>query len=86
MKKMSKEKLLKRIEINPEIMAGKPVIIGTRIPIDLIMRLHAQGVPTEEILEDYPHLKEEDIRAVLFYAAEVLSDEEIYPLISNGNL
>ena len=82
MGKMSKEKLLKRIEVNPEIMGGKPVITGIRIPIDLIMRLHAQGVTTEEILEDYPHLKKEDIQAVLFYAAEVLSDEEVFPLVT----
>jgi len=81
MKKMSKARLLKRIEVRPEIMAGKPVIAGTRIPIDIIMRLYAQGVSTEEILEDYPHLEKEDIQAVLFYAAEVLSDEEVFPLV-----
>ena len=80
MHNMNKEKLLKRIEVNPEIVGGKPVISGTRVPIDLIMRLYAQGVSTEEILEDYPHLEKEDIQAVLLYAAEVLSDEEVFPL------
>jgi len=84
MGKMSKERLLKRIEVNPEIMAGKPVIAGTRVPIDLIMRLHAQGISTEEILEDYPHLEKDDIQAVLFYAAEVLSNEEVFPLFGEG--
>ena len=83
MHKMDKEKLLKRIEVNPEIMGGKPIITGTRIPIDLIMRIYAQGVSTEEILEDYPHLVKEDIQAVLFYAAEVLSDEEVLPLVTS---
>jgi len=83
MHKLKKEKLLKRIEVNPEIMGGKPVIAGTRVPIDFIMRLYAQGVSTEEILEDYPHLKKEDIQAVLFYAAEVLSDEEVFPLVTS---
>ena len=54
-----------RIAINPAIMAGKPIIRGTRIPVDLIVRLVAQGTGVKEILEDYPQLKEEDIRAAL---------------------
>lgn len=57
--------LNKLIIINPEVMVGKPVIKGTRIPVDLIVRLLAQGLTIKEILEDYPQLTEEDIKAAL---------------------
>ena len=52
-----KKDLLDRIVVNPEIMIGKPVIKGTRIPVDAIIRLIAQGMKIEEILKDYPRLK-----------------------------
>ena len=71
----------KRIIINSGIMAGKPVIKGTRIPIDTIVRLMAQGITQDEILEDYPNLKKEDIRAALVYAAELIEGEDILPLV-----
>jgi len=58
-------KLLERIEINPQILAGKPVIKGTRISVELILRMLSQGISGEEILEEYPHLIEEDIKAAL---------------------
>jgi len=57
--------LLKRIEINPQILAGKPVIKGTRISVELILRMLSQGISVEEILEEYPHLTEEDVKAAL---------------------
>jgi uncharacterized protein (DUF433 family) len=57
-----------RITIDPQIMAGKPVIKGTRITVDLILRLLAQGTTNEEILKNYPHLKKEDILAAMNYA------------------
>ena len=60
-------KLNKRIVINPKVMVGKPVIKGTRIPVDTIVRPLAQGVTQEEILEDYPNLEKEDIWAALGY-------------------
>ena len=52
-----------RIEINPDIMAGKPVIRGTRIPVDLVLRKLGAGVSPEALLADYPRLALEDIRA-----------------------
>ena len=61
-----KEDFLERIEVNPGVMVGKPVIKGTRITIELIVRLLAQGLSVEEILEDYPHIGREDVRAALF--------------------
>lgn len=69
-----------RITYNPTIMAGKPVIRGTRIPIDLLVRMVAQGIPQQEILADYPRLQAEDIQAALLYAAAVLTDETVFPL------
>lgn len=70
---------LKRIVIDPEIMAGKPIIRGTRIPVDIIIKLVAQGMTPDEILKDYPHISKEDIQAALFYGAEVVSKEEVFP-------
>lgn len=74
-----KEELLRRIVINPKVMVGKPVIRGTRIPVDTIVRLVAQGMKEEEILEDYPNLRKEDIKAALLYSAEVVSGEVVLP-------
>ena len=71
-----------RIEINPKIMVGKPVIKGTRIPVYLIVKLVAQGLTFKEILEDYPHLTQEDIKAALEYAGEILNEEKVYPLLN----
>ena len=74
-----KEELLKRIVINPKIMVGKPIIKGTRIPVDTIVRLIAQGMKIEDILDDYPNLSKEDIKAALLYSAEVVSGEFVLP-------
>ena len=70
-----------RIVINPKVMVGKPIIRGTRIPVDIIVRLLAQGMTQEEILEDYPNLKKEDIRAALEYVASLVEGEDIFPSI-----
>lgn len=80
---LSKEELLKRVEINPDIMAGKPIIKGTRIPVELILNLLGQQLSIKDILDDYPHLKKEDIQAALFYASSVIHNEEIIPLAAN---
>jgi len=75
-----KQALLNRIQINPKVMIGKPVIKGTRIPVDLILKMLSQGISTEEILKEYPPLIREDIQAALAYAAESLEMEEVLPL------
>ena len=68
-----------RIEINPEIMAGKPVIRGTRIPVDMILRKLGAGRSEEEILADHPHITREDIHAAQAFAADyIVSDELIF--------
>ncbi len=66
-----------RIEINPEIMAGKPVIRGTRVPVELILRKLGAGMRTAAILADHPKLTLDDIRAAQAFAADYLADEEL---------
>jgi uncharacterized protein (DUF433 family) len=75
-----KDTLLNRIEINPDVMLGKPVIKGTRITVEIILKKLSQNIPPAEILADYPKLKEEDIQAAIAYAAAALSTEDIFPL------
>jgi uncharacterized protein (DUF433 family) len=58
-----------RIEVNPAIMMGKPVIRGTRIKVELILRKLAEGATEADLLEDYPHLTPDDIRAAVAYGA-----------------
>jgi uncharacterized protein (DUF433 family) len=64
----------------PNVLCGKPVIAGTRISVELILEKLASGQTIEQILEDYPHLTEEAIRAAIAFAAEVLKTDVIYPL------
>ena len=65
-----------RIDINPKVMMGKPVIRGTRIPVELILRKISEGATEEDILDAYPKLAREDIRAAAGYAADTLAHEE----------
>ena len=71
--------LLDRIEINPLVMLGKPVIKGTRITVEIILKKLAQNISFDEILSDYPRLKREDIQAAITYAATALSTDEVLP-------
>ena len=66
-----------RVEINPAIMFGKPVIKGTRITVELILRKLAGGMTVEEILTDHPHLVAADVYAATDFAASYLASEEI---------
>jgi uncharacterized protein (DUF433 family) len=67
-----------RIEVNPNILLGKPVIAGTRIPVYLILNLLASGYDSRRIMEAYPGLTEEDIRAALEYAEQRMRYEEVH--------
>ncbi|MCJ7559236.1 DUF433 domain-containing protein [Candidatus Bathyarchaeota archaeon] len=69
-----------RITFNPSILAGKPIIKGTRIAVEFILDLLVNGWTTENMLKNYPQLKKEDITAVLKYATEILKEEKVYPL------
>ena len=74
--------LTDRIEINPKVMMGKPVIRGTRIPVELILRKLGEGAKERELLEAYPRLTKEDIHAAIRYAADTLAHEETIILSS----
>jgi uncharacterized protein (DUF433 family) len=66
-----------RIEINPKIMLGKPVIRGTRIPVELLVRKMAEGADEKALLQAYPNLTPQDVHAALRYAADSLAHEEV---------
>ncbi len=66
----------KRIVCNPLILLGKPVIKGTRISVELILKKLAEGISYEELMEAYPSLTVKDINAVLAYSADVIAGEE----------
>jgi uncharacterized protein (DUF433 family) len=69
-----------RIAVDPEVLAGKPVVKGTRIAVELVVDLLARGYSTDQVVAQYDHLTPEDVRACLAYAAEVLQSERVYPL------
>ncbi len=71
-----------RIVVDPKGLTGKPVVRGTRVAVELVVDLLAAGWSHAQILESYPHLSEEDIRACLSYAGELLREEKVYPLKS----
>ena len=66
-----------RIEINPNVMLGKPVIRDTRIPVELLIRKLSEGASEDELLDAYPRLTIDDIKAALAYAADTLAHEII---------
>jgi uncharacterized protein (DUF433 family) len=74
--------MTRRIEINPSVMLGKPVIRNTRIPVELLLRKLAEGAEIAELLDAYPRLTEEDVRACLEYAADTIAHESTYSLTS----
>ncbi len=74
-----------RVEINPQVMLGKPVIRGTRIPVEVILRKLSEGAGEADLLDAYPRLSREDIQAAIRYAADVLAHEEVLFLALSGN-
>lgn len=66
-----------RIEIRPNVMLGKPVVKGTRIPVELVLRKLGDGATTDDLCDAYPRLMPEDIRACIAYAADTVAHEEI---------
>lgn len=68
--------LADRIEMKPDVMLGKPVIRGTRIPVELILRRISEGATEEDLLASYPHLTREDIRAAVAFAADEIAHVE----------
>ena len=66
-----------RIEMNPRVMLGKPVIRGTRIPVELILRKLSEGASEADLIDAYPRLTREDIQAAMRYAADTIAHEEV---------
>ena len=67
------------IDVQAEVMTGKPIVKGTRLTVEHIVDLLAQGWSEGDLLEEYPGLSDADIRACLAYAAEVMRNERVYP-------
>jgi len=77
---MAIQNYAKRIIVDPKILAGKPVIKGTRIPVELVLKRLSQDLNMQTIFEAYPHLTEEDIKACFAYAEAVIEGEAVYPI------
>jgi uncharacterized protein (DUF433 family) len=69
-----------RITIDPAILLGKPIIRGTRISVEFVVGLLANGWTVDDVLKEYNHLTREDVQACLSYAHQLLADERIYPV------
>ena len=69
--------LLRRVTSNPEIFGGKPIVRGQRISVELVLSLLAQGVPQDELLQDYPSLEAQDIQACFAYAHAVIANDSL---------
>ena len=69
-----------RIIVDPSVLVGKPIVRGTRIAIEFIVELLAEGWTHEQIISNYPQLAEDDIQAALHYASETMTREKVYPL------
>lgn len=74
--------LIKRITINPEICFGKPTIRNMRYPVEMILDLLAAGMTNQELLEDYPGLEAEDIKACLYFASKLVQVNSINKIIA----
>ena len=70
----------KHIVTDPDVAAGKPVVRGTRLAVDFVLGLFAAGWTEEQVLQNYPALTTEALRAVFAYAAEALGEESVYPV------
>jgi uncharacterized protein (DUF433 family) len=78
---MTDQQLLERIVLNPKVLAGKPVIKGTRLSVEYILNLLAHGASFTEILKEYEGLTPEDIQACILFASKSLSNTAFMPLL-----
>lgn len=77
---MTKEEIANRIVTDPNTIVGKPVVKGTRLTVELILRQLANGKTIEELIKNYPHLTKEDIFACIGYATKLIETEKVYTL------
>jgi len=76
--------LLNRITFNKDVLCGKPLIRGLRISVEMILELLAKGATEEEILQDYPQLQPDDLRAALLYAHHMVARENVFDRVAVG--
>ena len=76
------QELLERITFDKNVLCGKPVIRGLRISVEMILELLAKGATWEEILEDYPELEPDDLRAALLYAYHLVASESVFDRVA----
>ena len=81
---MREEELLQRITFNPTIFGGKPIVRGRRLAVEHVLAMLAAGDSVETVLEGYPWLEPEDIRACLAYARRVVGHERVEPLLMDA--
>jgi uncharacterized protein (DUF433 family) len=81
---ISDQQLLERITCNPKVMVGKPVVKGTRLTVEYILNLLAQGSTIEEILNEYDGLTQDDIQACFLFASQSLSSTMFMPLLAGS--
>ncbi len=75
--------IMDRITAHPDVMVGKPTIRGMRITVEQLLKALANGITTDQLLDDYPELEKEDIRAALLYASQLVDEERVYAVGSN---
>jgi uncharacterized protein (DUF433 family) len=76
--------MMKRIVVNPKVMVGKPVIKGTRVTVHEIVLRIAQGWTFEDIIQDFPRITKDDIRAALTYAGSLVEGEDVFPVVEKS--
>lgn len=74
-----------RVSSDPDVMFGKPVIKGTRVPVEHILRKLGDGRSVAEIMDDHPHLTEADVYAAARFAADYMANEEVVPVGGNAS-
>ena len=80
---MDKQNVLDRITAHPDVMVGKPVIRRMRITVEQLLKALANGITADQLLDDYPELENEDIRAALLYASQLVDEERVYAVGAN---
>ena len=82
---MTDAELLKRITVNPKIFGGKPIIRGHRLAVEHVLGMLASGDTQETVIENYPWLEPDDVRACLVYAHRMVAHERVEPLIADAS-
>jgi uncharacterized protein (DUF433 family) len=80
---MEKVNIMDRITAQPGVMVGKPTIRGMRITVEQLLKALANDITADQLLDDYPELEKEDIRAALLYASQLVDEERVYAVGAN---